>query len=104
MTRARKAAEEMVDMYFAEFAGREGMIAELELRLLALFGSCAARAAEDEPIFTLRAQDPDAPYCVRVWASFAARNGTRPEKVEEARQLADRMEAWQAAHGIKAPD
>jgi hypothetical protein len=66
--------------------------------------SCLQKAAEDEPIFVLRAQDTLAPELVREWADRAEDAGTPSEKVEEARDLARQMEDWQAANTSKVPD
>jgi hypothetical protein len=56
--------------------------------------SCLQKAADDEPIFVLRAQDMLAPGLVRQWANQAKFKGCPPEKVLEAYELADRMERW----------
>lgn len=73
---------------------------------------CLARAAEDEPLFILRAHDKLAPGVVRRWAEdlglqttgdLEAAGRVRP-KIEEALQLADNMETWQREHGCKIPD
>lgn len=66
--------------------------------------TCYDKAAPDEPIFVLRAQDMIAPEIVREWAYRAKVAGTPEEKVEEARRLADKMEDWQIAHTRKVPD
>jgi hypothetical protein len=66
--------------------------------------SCYAKAAPDEPIFVLRAQDRCAPKAVRMWADFARSQGAPVEKVEEAMDLALEMESWQRTHGAKVPD
>lgn len=66
--------------------------------------SCYNNAAPDEPLFTLRAQDSLAPEIVREWAYRALAAGTPPEKVAEARKLADQMEDWQIANSKKVPD
>jgi hypothetical protein len=63
--------------------------------------SCINKAAEDEPVFVLRAQDAFASDLVRLWASRAALNNAPPEKVAEAVKLAEAMEAWP---GRKYPD
>jgi uncharacterized protein (UPF0147 family) len=66
--------------------------------------SCLAKAADDEPIFVLRAQDKSAPRTVRRWASDNKATLDRA-KYEEAHALADEMEAWQARTGrAKWPD
>lgn len=56
--------------------------------------ACLAKVAPNEPIFVLRAQDALAANIVRQWASLAEIAGAPREKVEEARQLADKMETW----------
>lgn len=73
---------------------------------------CLAKAAYDEPIFILRAHDKLAPQAVRNWADslyLAVMPTSDPnnvvwKKINEARALADRMEAWQREHGCKVPD
>ena len=69
-----------------------------------LASGCLSRVADDEPLFVLRAQDRCAPKIVRAWASFAFSQGAPVAKVEEARDLADRMEAWQNKNRVKTPD
>lgn len=59
--------------------------------------SCLNKAGGDEPLFVLRAKDPEAPETVRTWASNARTRGTHePEKIAEAFALADEMVAWRA--------
>lgn len=55
---------------------------------------CFAKAAEDEPLFVLRAQDKLAPIVVKLWAELAAHHGAGLEKVHEAKRLAFEMEQW----------
>ncbi len=53
------------------------------------------RAAQDEPLFVIRAKDKLAPTMVRQWAEAASMTGAHePEKIQEARGLAEIMEAW----------
>lgn len=59
---------------------------------------CYAKAAPDEPIFVLRANDPIAPSAVRLWAAQYWQQGGDPEKIAEARACADAMEAWHKEH------
>lgn len=66
--------------------------------------SCYEKAADDEPVFVLRAQDMLAPEIVREWAYRALVAGTPIEKVQEARKCADEMENWQIANSKKTPD
>lgn len=55
---------------------------------------CLGRAASDEPIFILRAQDKVAAMAVTFWADVAEALGAPKGKVLEARALADKMRAW----------
>jgi hypothetical protein len=58
--------------------------------------SCLNSADDDEPIFVLKSTDPLAPATVRFWADVRELEGkTRPEKIQEARSLASKMEDWQ---------
>ena len=85
-----------------------------ELEKMARGEGCLGKAAQDEPLFILRAQDIVAPAIVRAWAHLVEeearrisdedRRGHHFQKVEEARALADRMEAWQESHFAKLPD
>lgn len=65
--------------------------------------TCLQKAADDEPIFVLRAQDFYAPRLVRDWALWARCGGQRQDgsisdalqtKIDEALALADEMEKW----------
>lgn len=56
--------------------------------------SCYDKAADDEPIFVLRAQDRLAPLVVELWAELAAKFGVSPEKQQEAFRCADQMRHW----------
>ena len=63
---------------------------------------CYAAAADDEPIFTLRANDPLAANMVRIWAdeylALKSLSGGLDEKavrkLRDARICADAMDAW----------
>ena len=55
---------------------------------------CYDKAAPDEPIFVLRAQDLLAPVLVRAWAFMAAQFGVNSNKVEEAKDVAKKMIGW----------
>ncbi len=59
-----------------------------------LKSGCIANAADDEPVFVLRAQDVFAAYLVRQWADMAWAAGTPQEKVSEAYRLAAQMQDW----------
>lgn len=67
---------------------------------------CLNKAADDEPVFLLRAQDRLAPATVRDWCERARRAGDTPdEKVNEAGAVAIAMERWQEQTGRrKFPD
>lgn len=71
--------------------------------------SCLNKAADDEPIFVLRANDPVAASIVRQWGNEylveKRENSTdgcltkrQLDKAKEARDLADAMDAWREAH------
>lgn len=62
------------------------------------------KAADDEPIFVLRAQDNMAADTVRLWASTARTRGVNPKKVKEALACADDMDKWAKKNNAKAPD
>ena len=72
---------------------------------------CHAAADDDEPLFTLRANDPLAPDLVREWANryeirklrtlgaeVFERKGARM-KSDEARDCAREMELWRLLNG-----
>ena len=73
---------------------------------------CHAAADDDEPLFTLRANDPLAPDLVREWAhryelkterALHERGekivGLHVAKSREARACAREMERWRLLHG-----
>lgn len=55
---------------------------------------CLGKAADDEPVFVLRAQDAHATGLVSDWADLAEGTRCPPDKVAEAREIARRMHAW----------
>lgn len=66
--------------------------------------SCLNRAADDEPIFVLRAHDSCAPFAIFAWAGARVKNGkneTDDPEIQEAIQLATEMVAWRAAKKIR---
>ena len=69
-------------------------LAKLEREMAVRGQGCLGKAADDEPVFTLRAQDAFAAALVEKWANFAEEAGCRPEKVAEARELAKAMRRW----------
>lgn len=56
--------------------------------------SCWNKAADEEPLFILRAQDRLAEEAVRWWALYCEQMGVDEAKVAEARSAADAMSAW----------
>lgn len=67
--------------------------------------SCLNRSQSDEPLFVLCARDVIAHEAVRTWAMRAERLGVNPEKVADARAVADAMVAWRENNGGgKVPD
>ena len=56
--------------------------------------SVLAKAADDEPIFVLRATDEFAVETVRHWAAKALYKGVAPAKVQEALDVADAMQSY----------
>ena len=63
-----------------------------------------ANAADDEPLFVIRAKDDIAPSVVEFWADELEANGGSEEKARQARDLAAQMQAWQGRYGSKLPD
>ncbi len=65
-----------------------------ELELAQTGQGCLGKAADDEPVFILRAQDKLAADLVDLWADRAQANGCGMAKVIEAMDLAQKMRAW----------
>ena len=55
---------------------------------------CLGKAASDEPLFILRAQDAHAADLVEKWAIWARASGCGDDKVNEAMQIAEEMRKW----------
>lgn len=64
--------------------------------------SCLNKAAHDEPIFVLRANDPLAAQTVRLWISMAHQIHN-DEKLEEAAHLAELMQEYRNKQPQAAP-
>lgn len=62
---------------------------------------CWDKAADDEPLFVLRAQDCLAPMVVEFWAELAAKLRCEPTKILEAYRCAQAMREWPTR---KVPD
>ena len=69
-------------------------LAKVERELAAEGKGCLGKAADDEPVFILRAQDIFASGLVEAWAHSLEERGGDLEKVREARRLAMLMRAW----------
>jgi hypothetical protein len=67
---------------------------------------CYDKAADDEPLFVLRASDPSAAATIRAWAFQASNDGHRHEKIVGALQDAADFVEWQKANPdrVKRPD
>lgn len=63
--------------------------------------SCLSKAADDEPIFVIRAQDKYSSILVRLWIGLARLGDCSPYKIWEAETCAQTMDAWKAK---KHPD
>lgn len=66
--------------------------------------SCLNKAADEEPVFVLRAKDAAAPNTIRCWAEERMERGLNiasDQKIVDALAIAERMEQWQA---VKAMD
>jgi len=59
------------------------------------------KAAQDEPIFVLRAQDRLSYLIVRYWIMLAEEAGVNDKKLEEARRCEAAMREWS---NQKTPD
>jgi hypothetical protein len=75
---------------------------------MALKGSCSCydKAADDEPIFVLRAKDVLSSRVIRHWIWLAVEAGVPidSKKLKEAQQCADAMADWRLKNGGKIPD
>ncbi len=60
------------------------------------------KAADDEPVFVLRAQDRFAPAIISAWAARV--NTLSPVKAAGARETAKAMIEWQRRIAVKTPD
>ena len=58
---------------------------------------CYDKAADDEPVFTLRAKDPSMPEAILLWCAVRVADGENTwgdEKILEALRCADDAEEW----------
>lgn len=68
--------------------------AKIERELAAQGKGCLGKAADDEPVFILRAQDKLAWILVNLWGDMARQHGCPNDKVMEAFDLAHAMRQW----------
>jgi hypothetical protein len=68
--------------------------AKLERQRAARGEGCLGKAADDEPVFVLRAQDALAADLVEKWAIWARMHGCPNDKVQEALVLVEDMRRW----------
>ena len=66
-------------------------LAKIERERAARGEGCLGKAADDEPVFILRAQDALAADLVELWGIRARSAGCPVDKVREANDLADEM-------------
>lgn len=69
-------------------------LAKIELENAVNGKGCLGKAADDEPVFILRAQDMLSADLVDMWATQASLVGCHNDKVREARDLAQQMREW----------
>lgn len=69
-------------------------VAKAERELAAAGKGCLGKAADDEPVFILRAQDMLAADLVETWAVQANLVGCNWDKVRDAKELAQKMREW----------
>lgn len=55
---------------------------------------CLGKAADDEPVFVIRAQDKFAPVLVRLWAELVVNESGNSKKTADAMILASEMQKW----------
>lgn len=61
--------------------------------------SCLNKAAPDEPLFVLRANDPMAAMTIRHWATMSGALRTQ-SRIDEALMCADQMDTWRAQQAM----
>lgn len=64
--------------------------------------SCLNKAADDEPVFLIRAKDMIGGMSVRYWAHLAQdTKAHEPAKIAQARHVASEMDEWRNANEPK---
>ena len=68
--------------------------------------TCLGKAADEEPLFVLRAQDKLMPTVVRIWKELALFHGLPYERQADCDALIRAAEHWQRIHhlSVKFPD
>lgn len=82
-------------------------IKSVELEMLARGEGCLGKAADDEPVFILRAQDLLSVRTVLFWAmelGMASSSADSNAKAKEAFDWVVKAKEWQAANRVKVPD
>jgi len=85
----KKTSGEAADRWETNMA-----LAKIERENAAKRLGCLGKAADDEPVFILRAQDALAAELVELWAIRARAAGCPVDKVREAQNLAEEMLRW----------
>lgn len=65
---------------------------------------CLGKAADDEPVFVLRAKDLLAPETIEHWSEQARAYSTGLQKGYQALEVAQEMRNWQDQNIAKVPD
>lgn len=65
---------------------------------------CILNAANDEPLFVLRAQDKLAPLVIEFWIKLGKELGVPVDKLVDAREVSDEMSKWRLLNRGKLPD
>lgn len=65
---------------------------------------CLGRAADDEPVFTIRAKDVQFGDTLCSWIAGARARGVAMRKIESARAVLQAGREWQEQHGSKLAD
>ena len=69
-------------------------LAKIEREMAASGKGCLGKAADDEPVFILRAQDSLAADLVELWSIRARSAGCPVDKTRKAMELAEEMRRW----------
>lgn len=65
---------------------------------------CLGKAADDEPVFVLRAKDLVAPSAIEYWSERVRTEATRNESIQkgyQALEVANAFRLWQDAKSVK---